>query len=63
MIAWDSELSFNSLRDDDSGTDLASGAGARLQFGSFAVRAEYEVFDVSDVKDLSMLSASLVYTF
>jgi outer membrane immunogenic protein len=63
VIAWDSELSFNSLREDETGTDLAYGAGAKLQFGSFAVRAEYEVYDVSDLKDLSMLSASFVYTF
>ena len=63
MIAWDAEISIDSIRDDDSGTDPAYGLGARLQFGSFAIRAEYELFDISDVKDLSMLSASAVYTF
>lgn len=63
LINWDTELSIGSIRDDDSGTDPAYGVGARLQFGSLAVRAEYELYDVSDVKDLTMLSASVVYTF
>lgn len=63
MIIWDSEIAIGSTRDDDSGTDTAYGIGARLQFGSFAIRAEYELFDISDVKDLSMVSASAVYTF
>ena len=53
MIAWDSEISIDDVRDDDSGTDPAYGVGARLQFGSFAIRAEYELFDISDVKDLT----------
>ena len=47
----------------DSGTDTAYGIGARLAFGSFSVRAEYEEFDVSDVNDFSMTSISAVYTF
>lgn len=63
MVAWDAELAIGSLRDDENGTDFAYGVGARFQIGSFAIRAEYELYDVSDVKDLSMASASLVYTF
>jgi outer membrane immunogenic protein len=63
MIAWDAEISIDDIRDDDTGTDPAYGVGARLQIGSFAIRAEYELYDISDVKDLSMLSASAVYTF
>ena len=47
----------------DSGTDPAYGVGAKLQFGSFAVRAEYEVFEVDSLDDLSMVSVSAVYTF
>ena len=63
MINWDADISSGFSREDESGTDPAYGAGARLQFGSFAVRAEYELYDVSDVKDLSMVSAGVVYTF
>jgi hypothetical protein len=63
MVAWDAELSVGAFREDENGTDFAYGAGARLQIGSFAVRAEYEVYEVSDVRDLAMASASLVYTF
>ena len=63
MVAWDAELEVGSLRDDENGTDFAYGAGVRFQIGSFALRAEYELYDVSDVRDLSMASASLVYTF
>ena len=63
LINWDSEISIGSIREDESGTDPAYGAGARIQIGSFAVRAEYELYDVNVVKDLSMISASVVYTF
>jgi len=63
MISWDSEISIDFNNEDDSGTDPAYGVGARIQFGSFAIRAEYEYFDVSEVKDASMISASAVYTF
>jgi opacity protein-like surface antigen len=62
-INWDSKISIDLTDEDDSGTDPAYGVGARLQFGSFAIRAEYEYFDVSDVKDASMISASAIYTF
>ena len=46
-----------------SGTDPAYGVGAKIQFGSFAVRAEYEAFEVDGLDDLSMVSVSAVYTF
>jgi hypothetical protein len=46
----------------DSGTDPAYGIGARLKFGSFEVRAEYEYFDVS-ISSVDMISASAVWTF
>ena len=39
------------------------GLGAAINVGSFQIRAEYEVFDVSDVEDLYMMSAGFVYTF
>lgn len=48
---------------DDSSTDPAYGVGLRLALGSFAVRAEYEYFDIDDLDGADLLSASLVYTF
>lgn len=48
---------------DDSSTDPAYGVGVRLALGSFAVRAEYEYFDIDDLDGADLLSASLVYTF
>ncbi len=47
----------------DSGTDAAYGAGERFQIAWFQIRAEYEYFDVSSANDVSLLSASLLYTF
>ncbi len=47
----------------DTGTDFAYGVGARLNLGNFGIRAEYEVFDVSDVDDLNMISIGVEFTF
>ncbi len=57
-IRWDMDSTFSSS---DSGTDPAYGIGARFAIGSFAVRAEYEVYDLDD--DLDMVSVSGVFTF
>ncbi len=58
MIDWDVDVGSFS----DSGTDPAYGIGARFAIGSFAVRAEYEVYDL-DIADVDMISVSGVYTF
>jgi hypothetical protein len=64
MVSWDAELTvggFDVGSEDDQ--DTAYGVGASFNLGSFQLRAEYEMFDVSDVEDLYMLSAGFVYTF
>ena len=61
MINWDADSTFGSTTSSESGTDPAYGVGARLAFGSFAVRAEYEVYDLD--ADLDMVSISGVFTF
>lgn len=61
VLDWEVESNFAAI-DGESGTDSAYGVGARFSIGSFAVRAEYEVFDLDDV-DLDMVSISGVYTF
>lgn len=47
----------------NSGTDPVYGIGAKFQFSSLAVRAEYEDYDAEGVSDLSMVSVSAVWTF
>ena len=58
MSSWDVDSSGAS----DSGTDPAYGLGARFAIGSFAVRAEYELYDF-DKADIEMITVSGVYTF
>jgi outer membrane immunogenic protein len=47
----------------DSESATAYGVGAKVQLGSIALRAEYEVFDMDDVDDLNMLSIGATVTF
>ena len=64
VISWDAELTvagFDVGSEDDQ--DTAYGVGVSFGLGSLDIRAEYEMFDVSDVNDLYMLSAGFVYTF
>ena len=61
VIDWDVDVSGNDVGS-DSGTDPAYGVGARFALGSFAVRAEYELYD-TDLADVEMLSVSAVFTF
>lgn len=64
FVSWDADLTVAGFdAGSDDGTDTAYGIGASINLGSFALRAEYEMFDVSDVQDLYMLSAGFVYTF
>ncbi len=56
---WDLEASTGS----ESGTDPVYGIGARFAIGSFAVRAEYEIYDLGIEADLDMISISGVLTF
>jgi hypothetical protein len=64
IISWDADVSISGVdagSEDDQ--DAAYGLGASFSLGSFQLRAEYEMFDISDVDDLYMLSAGFVYTF
>ncbi len=57
-MKWDLKTNSGS----ESGTDPAYGIGAKFSFLSFAVRAEYEVFEF-DKTDVDMVSLSATYTF
>lgn len=61
-LSWNEDSTFGTTSSSDSGTDPAYGVGARLAIGSFAVRAEYEVYDLGNT-DLGMASISGVFTF
>jgi len=65
LINWDSDSVIGTTKSSDSGTDAAYGIGARFQISSLALRAEYEVYDISSssVTDLAMFSISGVFTF
>lgn len=64
VVSWDSSISIGGVEvADESGEDLAYGVGAQARFGSIAVRAEYEVFDIDDTDDVNMISLGLTWTF
>ena len=62
-INWDSDTTLGGTGVSDSGTDPAYGIGVRFQLLSISIRAEYEVFDVEGLQDLTLMSASALYTF
>lgn len=62
-FAWDSDIKTNFGGDEsESGTDPAFGLGAKIQLGSIAVRAEYEMFDLDEV-DIDYASVGVSFTF
>jgi outer membrane immunogenic protein len=63
MISWDAEFTVDGLSDAQDGSDPAYGIGATIGLGSIDIRAEYEVFDIEDAEDVSMISVGLVWTF
>ncbi|MFV2060631.1 MAG: outer membrane beta-barrel protein [Gammaproteobacteria bacterium] len=62
-INWSSDIVKNNVSSSKSGTDAAYGVGAKVQFGSMTVRLEYELFDVSAVDELNMLSIGILVTY
>lgn len=64
MISWDASISVDGIDSgSDDGSDPAYGVGAEFGLGSLDLRAEYEVFDIDDSDDVSMLSVGIVWTF
>jgi hypothetical protein len=63
-IAWDAnlELDGEELASED-GQDFAWGLGAQVRFGSAAIRAEYEKFDIDGFDDVNMISLGFTWTF
>ena len=62
VATWDGDVKGPIINDSDSGTDPLYGLGAKLQLGSLAVRAEYELFDL-DKFDIDFFSVGASFTF
>ena len=58
----DVELGTGSENSSDEHTDFAWGLGAQAHFGSFAVRGEFEQYQLFSA-DQRLLSLSFIYTF
>jgi outer membrane protein with beta-barrel domain len=64
VISWDQDIHFSSIASSsDSGTDMAYGLGVGVAFGSAAVRAEYERFEIPHTDSVDMISVSFTWTF
>jgi OOP family OmpA-OmpF porin len=65
FLSWDASGSIDGFdAGSDSGEDLALGFGGRVKTGGgFALRAEYEWFDIKDTDSAWMLSAGFEYSF
>lgn len=64
LIRWDAEFSADGFdAGSDDGSDPAYGVGLKFGLGSLEVRGEYEIFDIEDSDNVSMLSVGLVFRF
>jgi Outer membrane protein beta-barrel domain len=59
---WESELKMLSSAQEGEGTDPTYGAGAQVRVGSFALRLEFERFDL-DEDSVDLVSLGFTYTF
>jgi hypothetical protein len=60
---WDVDVNFDGDGFSDDGNDAVYGVGARFNLWSLQFRAEYEIYDISDVEDLTMWSIGAAWTF
>lgn len=62
LVNWGGDIKTFAGDDSDSGTDPLYGIGAKIQLGSFAVRAEYEYYDLDKFR-VDYYSIGAAYTF
>ncbi len=60
---WDVDVDFLGESFSDDGNDVVYGIGARFNLWSLQFRAEYEIYDISDIEDLTMWSIGAAWTF
>ena len=63
---WDADMSIVGVpgSGSDDGNDLAYGVGGAYKFGGkFAVRLEYEMFDIENTDDVTMASVGIDFRF
>jgi opacity protein-like surface antigen len=63
FVDWEVDGSIGGINFEDDGNDPAYGLGVRFNLGSVEIRGEYEIFDISDVEDVTLLSAGIVVRF
>ena len=64
MISWDASFNIDGFdAGSDDGTDPAYGVGIEFGLASVEVRGEYEIYDIEDSDDVSMLSVGIIWRF
>jgi hypothetical protein len=66
LALWNVEGDISGIANasfDEDGTEFAYGAGVQARFGSFAVRGEYEAFDVEDTDGAELFTLGFTWTF
>ena len=62
LASWDGDVSASGDSGSDDGTDPVYGVGLKFQLGSFAIRGEYEMYDLDEI-DIDYFSIGASYTF
>jgi opacity protein-like surface antigen len=63
FVDWEVDGNIGGIEFRDDGNDPAYGVGVRFNLGSIEIRGEYEIFDISDAEDVTLLSAGIVVRF
>ena len=64
MISWDASFNIDGFdAGSDDGTDPAYGLGVEFALASVEIRGEYEIYDIEDSDDVSMLSVGIIWRF
>lgn len=67
LARWEVDGSVRSILGNfsasDDGTEFAYGAGVQARFGSLALRAEYETFEIESDERFELISVGLTWTF
>lgn len=63
VVNWDATVFGPDFSFDEDGTDPAVGVGAAVGLGPVQVRGEFEYFDVDDLDDTYLFSASVIWRF